>query len=230
MKPRELKAGRLRHGWGQAEASRRLGVSQPYLALLEEGKRRLTPELARRAALVYQLAPARLPVPEKFVPDRQVDVQELVGQLSKLDYPHFAYVRSRIRKRHPGEVLLTALASDKLDGRVAEALPWLLLRYWQMDFNWLEDQAKRLDLQSRLGFVTSLARQLSEKTADDKRTNALLRLENRLQRSRLARLDYFPRPPRNNEERDWLKRNRSKEARRWNLLSDLRPEHLHYAE
>ena len=230
MRARELRAERLKHGWGQVEASRRLGVSQPYLALLEEGKRRLRPELARKAALVYGVDPARLPLPERFALSRQVDDQHLVGQLSSLDYPHFAYVRSHSRKKHPAEVLLTALAAESLDGRVAESLPWLLLRYWQMDLKWLVDQAKLLDLQNRLGFVATLARELSEKTADQKRTNALLRLENSLRRSLLARGDYFPRPPRNNAEQDWLKQNRSQEARHWNLLSDLRPEHLQYAE
>jgi transcriptional regulator with XRE-family HTH domain len=45
----------------QAQAAARLGVSQPYLAMLEAGKRRLTPELARRAVGALGLTPTALP-------------------------------------------------------------------------------------------------------------------------------------------------------------------------
>ncbi len=47
MRTWNLKAERGRHGWGQVEAAQRLGVSQPYLAMLENGRRRVTPALAR---------------------------------------------------------------------------------------------------------------------------------------------------------------------------------------
>ncbi|MEJ2008064.1 MAG: helix-turn-helix transcriptional regulator [Acidobacteriota bacterium] len=230
MKRRDLKAERLRHGWGQVEAARRLGVSQPYLAMLEKGKRPLTDDLVRKAARVYGLPPVELPLPGKFVPARKEGAQQLVESLSRLHYPGFAYVRSRVKSRNPGEVLLTALAQEKLEARVAEALPWLLLQYWQMDLDWLVEQAKRCDLQNRLGFVATLARRLSEGTAETERTRALSSLESTLDRSRLAREDSFPRPPRNNAEREWLIRNRLKEARHWNMLSDLQPEHLKYVQ
>src|SRR5438309_10500577 len=55
-----LKTGRLAKGLSQVEAAGRLKVSQSYLAMLEGGVRRLTPELARRAMRVYDLAPAIL--------------------------------------------------------------------------------------------------------------------------------------------------------------------------
>ena len=61
MRTRDLKAERRRHGWGQVEAAQRLGVSQPYLAMLENGKRRLTPALARKVVAAYGLPPAELP-------------------------------------------------------------------------------------------------------------------------------------------------------------------------
>ncbi len=230
MEARELKAERLKHGWGQVEAARRLGVSQPYLVMLENGKRRLTPSLARKAALVYGLPPTKLPVPETFTPAREVGPEQLVEYLSRLEYPGFAYVRPHVKKKNPGEVLLTALAQQALEARVAEALPWLMLRYWQMDLGWLADLARRFDLQNRLGFVVSLARRLSEASLETERTNALSHLEGTLDHSRLAREDFFSRPPRNTAEREWLLENRPEEARHWNLLSDLRPEHLRYAE
>jgi transcriptional regulator with XRE-family HTH domain len=230
MRPRDLRAERLKLGWGQGEAARRLGVSQPYLSLLERGKRRLTAKLMRRATSVYGLSPGELPVSESFMAARGIETQRLGEYLSRLDYPGFAYVRSHLKKKNPGEVLLAALGQGKLEARVAEALPWLLLRYWRMDFDWLAEEAKRSDLQNRLGFVVSLARRLSERTAEIQRTDTLLNLETTLGRIRLACEDYFPRPPRDDIEREWLMQNRPEEARYWNLLSDLRAEHLQYAE
>jgi transcriptional regulator with XRE-family HTH domain len=211
------------------EAAERLGMSQPYLAMLESGKRPLTPALARKVVAAYALPPAELPVPAAFNPARRVDAQRMVEDLAKLGYPGFAYVRTGVRGKHPAQVLLSALAQERLEGRAAEALPWLLLRYWRMNFRWLVMEAKKFDLQNRLGFVANLARQLSERTAEAERTQALAQLESSLDRSRLAREDYFYRPPRNDRERQWLSQNRPEAAEHWNLLSDLRPEHLQYA-
>ena len=230
MRTRNLKTERQRHGWGQVEAAKRLGVSQPYLAMLERGKRRLTPTLARRVVSVYGLPPAELPTTDGFTPAKGVGGQYFVEHLSRLGYPGFAYVHPHVKGRHPGEVLLTALAQESLEGRVAESLPWLVLRFWDMNSDWLMIEAKKFDLQNRLGFVVSLARQLSERSAQSDRTEALANLESSLERSRLAREDYFYRPPRNHHEREWLSQNRSDEADHWNLLSDLRPDHLQYVE
>jgi transcriptional regulator with XRE-family HTH domain len=228
MKPLTLKEERLRRGWGQVEAAGRLGVSQPYLALLEEGKRPLTTALKRKAAKLYGLQ-LELPLAARFTPDRNVKAQTLAEHLSRLQYPGFAYVRPRGPCKNPAEVLLTALAQESLEARTAEALPWLLLHYWRMDSQWTVEQAKRLDLQNRFGFVATLARRLSEPTVEANRTQSLRNLEQTLDASRLVREDFFYRPPRNNVERDWLKENSTDDARRWNLFSDLRPEHLQYA-
>ena len=229
MRPRHLKAEREKHGWGQVEAARRLGVSQPYLAMLEKGKRRLTPALVRRFTSVYGLSPAALPVSESFTPKRAVDAQRLAEYLAGLGYPGFAYLRPHGEKKNPGEVLLAALGQGSLEARVAEALPWLLLQYWQVDSDWLVEQARKFDLQNRLGFVANLSRRLSERSSDLKRTSVLSNLELVLEGSRLAHEDAFYRPPRNDAEREWLLQNRPAEAVHWNLLTDLRPEHLQYA-
>jgi hypothetical protein len=197
--------------------------------MLENGKRRLTPALARKVVAAYGLPPVELPVPVAFNPDERVDAQRLMEDLAKLGYPGFAYARSGVRGKNPAQVLLAALAQESLDGRAAEALPWVLLRYWRMDFRWLVMEAKKSDLQNRLGFVASLAHQLSARTAEAVRTQALAQLESWLDRSRLAREDYFYRPPRNDRERQWLAQHRPEAAQHWNLLSDLRPEHLQYA-
>lgn len=47
--------------------------------------------------------------------------------------------------------------------------------------------------------------------------------------SRLAKEDYFYRPPRTESETEWLRANRSDDAVHWNLLSDMKPEHVPYA-
>ena len=230
MRANDLRAERRKRDWGQVEAAARLGVSQPYLAMLETGKRALTPALARKVVAAYGLPLVELPVPTDFNPAERVDAQRLMEDLAKLGYPGFAHARTPVRSKHPAQVLLAALAQDRLEGRSAEALPWLLLRYWRMDFRWLVLGAKQFDLQNRLGFVASLARQLSARKDETERTEALAQLELGLDRSRLAREDYFYRPPRNDSERKWLVQNRPEAAQHWNLLSDLRPEHLPYAD
>jgi transcriptional regulator with XRE-family HTH domain len=229
MKLQELRAARLEKGWGQIDVAARLGVSQAYVNMLEKGKRRLTPELRRRFAMVYGLSPVVLPVSETFKPVK-ADAQHLAESLARLGYPGFAYLRSHVTRKNPGEVLLTALAQKSLEARVAEALPWLPLQYWQMDSAWLVEQARKLNLQNRLGFVVSLARQVSERNPQNEhRTHALRELEAALGESRLANEDAFYRPPRTDGEREWLLQNRPEEAKHWNLLTDLRPKHLQYA-
>jgi transcriptional regulator with XRE-family HTH domain len=230
MKPQEFRAARLEKGWGQTEVAARLGMSQAYVNMLEKGKRRLTPQLTRKLAKLYSLSPVELPVSETFMP-RKMDAQLLAESLAKLDYPGFAYLRSHVTAKNPGEVLLTALFQDSLEARVAEALPWLPLRYWQMGFDWLVDQARKSNLQNRLGFVVNLARQLSERNPQKtQRSQALNALEATLNTSRLANEDAFYRPPKTDGEREWLLQNRSDAAKHWNLLTDLRPEHVQFAE
>jgi transcriptional regulator with XRE-family HTH domain len=122
MKPSEFKSARLAKGWTQTQAAAHLGMTQAYLNFLENGKRRLTPELVRRATFVYGLSPGVLPVADVFVPT-EADDQRLTELLGKLGYPGFAYLRTRAPREHPFEVLLAALAQKRLDARVAEALP-----------------------------------------------------------------------------------------------------------
>jgi transcriptional regulator with XRE-family HTH domain len=228
MKPEQLRTERMSRGWGQNELARRLRVSQPYVVMLEKGRRRLTPVLARKLMAVYHLSPAVLSVPETFVP-APTGPQRLAEYMGSLGYPGYAYLRPHLTKRNPGEVLLTALAQNNLESRLVEALPWLLLRYWEMDLGWVVEQAKKFDLQNRLGFVVSVARKVSEKDRQNElRTQTLANLESMLNQSRLAREDDFPKPTRNQSERQWLMQNRPEEARHWNLVTDLQPEHLGY--
>jgi transcriptional regulator with XRE-family HTH domain len=231
MRPHELKAARLKKGLIQAQVAESLGVSQAYVNMLENGKRRLTPGLTRRVSTLYGLSPETLPVSEEFVP-AHTDDQRLAESLAKLGYPGFAYMRTRVSKKNPAEVLLTALGQDKLEARVAEALPWVAMQYGHHTSNWLVEQARKFNLQNRLGFVVSLALQVAERAPghDYTRVQSLRELRSKLDESRLVKEDVFYRPPRTEAEKQWLLRNRSHEAAHWNLLTDLRLEQLQYAQ
>jgi transcriptional regulator with XRE-family HTH domain len=228
VKSTDLRDARLAQNWSQTEVAARLGVSQAYVNMLERGKRKVTRKLTRKLVEVYGLSPEVLPISDAF--DENADTQSLTESLARLGYPGFAYLGTKGARKNPAEVLLSALAKDTLDPRVAEALPWVPLRFWRMDCIWLLDQARKRNLQNRLGFVVSIARQLSERDgASDERTRALRELEARLEESRLAKVDFFYRPPRTPGEREWLQQNRPEAAKHWNLMADLRAEHLEYA-
>jgi len=227
MKPSEFKSARLARGWTQTQAAAHMAMTQPYLNFLENGKRRLTPELVRRATSVYGLSPEVLPVPDVFAPT-ETDDQRLTELLAKLGYPGFGYLRARPPKKHPFEVLLIALSQKSLDARVAEALPWVAMNYAQPN-SWLVENARKFNLQNRLGFVVTLARRVAEMRHEGVRSAELSQLENLLDDSRLAKEDAFYRLPRTASEKDWLRKNRTEDAVHWNLLTDMRPEHLQYA-
>lgn len=230
MNAQNLKSQRQQRGWTQKETAARLDVSQPYLSLLESGKRPLTPALARRVYRVYGLPPSVLP-PSDLPPTGQLpDNQALAEELGRLGYPGFAYLRARRPAKNPAEVLLLALAQDDLEARLTEALPWLLLRYADtLDTRWLVAQARLHNLQNRLGFVVTLARRAAQarpKLRD--RAQRLLELENELRQSRLAREDTLCQASLHLAKRRWLEQNRPEDAVYWNLWADWRPEHLRY--
>jgi hypothetical protein len=147
-------------------------------------------------------------------------------ELGRLGYPGLA-ARRRGEQRNPSEVLLTALSLADLDRRLVQALPWLLLRYPDMETAWLLDRARRLDLQNRLGFIVSLARELRQVRGEPNPQN-LADLEAALDRSRLARFSTLCQSSMSEEEGRWLFERRSETARRWNLLTDLTAEDLPY--
>ena len=168
-----LRTARQSRGWTQVRAAARLGLSQPYLAMLEAGQRPLTPAVARRAMRVYGLPPTVLH-PAGVAP--RVTAETLARDLAALGYPGFGHLGRRAgAAKHPGAVLLTALAQTELEARAVEALPWLLLRYWDLDQEWLLREAKTRDLQNRLGFVVSLARELAEREGNGPRRGLSMR-------------------------------------------------------
>lgn len=232
MSPQELKSARHRKGWSQHDAAVRLGVSQSYLAMLESGSRRLPRKSVRKFSKTYGLPPTSLSLPSALdfhLPEETAE--ELAADLAALGYEGFAHLRSRTRQKNPAVVLLTALAQPELEPRLFEALPWLMVQYPEMPFDWLVRQAKLSDLQNRLGFVTSLAREVVRRlTPNDKdRVEALRKLELTLEGSKLARVEPLQKASVGPRERQWLIDNRSEEASHWNLLTDWRREMLRYA-
>ena len=229
MRASDLRTARVARGWSQVEAAERLGVSQPYLAMLERGQRRLTPNLGQRVAKVYNLAPTAVPRSPRELPVR-LNAATLARDLAGFGYPGFAYLRPRRwTPKNPGEVLLSALAQNDLEPRLVEAFPWLVLRYSTLDWSWVVREAKVRDLQNRLGFVVGLARQLAVRVGDEGKARSLAGLEAHLERSRLAREDTLCRASLPEPERRWLVAHRPEAAKHWNLLTDWTADALRYA-
>jgi transcriptional regulator with XRE-family HTH domain len=225
----QLKAEREKKGWTQERVAALLGVSQSYLAQLEKGNRRMTDRLVRAAAELYETSPVLLPLrssPDTFGCSSS---DRLAGELAALGYPGFSYLRESLPPRNPAEVLVSALQANDLDSRLTEALPWVVLTFPGLDWQWLVSAAKLRDLQNRLGFVTNVARRLAETEGDHSKAALLREKEELLERSRLARQDTLCHDSLTPAERRWLLENRPDEARHWELLTDLSPEHLSYA-
>ena len=229
MTGEQLRSGRERKGWTQEQASTALGVSQPYLSLLERGERPVPEKLARKATSVYRLPATALPVETRWDMSRPADENMLALDLAALGYPGLLYLKPR-RKKNPAEVLLSALRADYLDSRLTEALPWVLLKFPDLDWCWLISAAKVNDLQNRLGFVTSVARRLAERLGQSDKAALLSQQESALEQSRLAREDTLCHSSLTEVEKRWLWEYRSEEAKHWNLLTDLSPEHLNHAD
>lgn len=229
MSGEQLLQGRKRKGLSQKQAAPRLGVSQPYLSLLERGVRRAPPALVRKAATLYELTPAALPFEKKWEEVRPADENELASELASLGYPGLSYLKRPRRKKNPAEVLLSALSATDLDCRLVEALPWLVWKFPDVDWEWLTSAAKVHDLQNKLGYLTAVARGLAERAGEAEKAALFRRREADLERSRLAREGTLCHDSLTAAERRWLRQHRTAGARRWRLLTDLAPEHLTHA-
>jgi hypothetical protein len=134
-----------------------------------------------------------------------------------------------LRCAAPAAVLLWALGAESLEPRLVEALPWLLLHFSDLDTNWLVREAKVRDLQNRLGFVASLAKEVAardEHFAD--RLGALTALEATLERSRLVREDTLCEAGMSAKMHAAVRQSWSPAAAHWNLVTGWKVEHLHY--
>jgi len=230
MSGAELRKARLSADWTQKRLASHLGVSQGYLSLMEIGKRRMPDRVARRVTSLFQLPPTLLPTSGE-VGSRVAVTEERVEQdLARLGYPGLAYRKKPGRRRNPVELLLMALSLEDLDPRLAEALPWLLVNFERVSFQDLVEKAKTKDLQNRLGFTVSLAEQVAARNPDFvKNSKELHQAKQMLEKSRLVLEGTYGRRETSDRMRAWLRENRSPEAKHWNLLTDLRVEHLPYA-
>ncbi|HUS18263.1 MAG TPA: helix-turn-helix transcriptional regulator [Terriglobales bacterium] len=228
MNGTHLKGCRKARGWTQAEVSRRLKVTQAYVSMLEQGKRSLPPRLARRAVRLLRLPATTLPLPEA-TPSKKFSQQFFAEQLGALGYPGYAYLRHIKVQLNPAQLLVAMLMCDRVESRLVEALPWLPYRYAAMDWEWVVRQAKLHDVQNRLGFIVELGRDLAERRSLPQAV-ALAQVAEALQDSRLAKEGTLCHEGMTQVERRWLRENRQPEARKWNLLTDLKLEYLVHAD
>ncbi len=219
---------RLSRNWEQSQAATKLKVSQPYLSLLETGKRPITKKIARRAVTVFKLPPSVLPFENATeISQTKANENTLSSNIAALGYSKFSHLKKSV-KVNPALVLITALKLDDLDSRIVETLPWLIYRFADMNWETIFLHAKMHDAQNRLGFLLSLAFQLALKNGDTEKQKIFKKLLSDLEKSRLVREDSFRRNSLTETEKNWLKTNRSKDARFWKVLSNLAVEHLDY--
>lgn len=211
MTAETLRQARTDAGMSQVEAAVRLGVSQTLLSLMEKGKRSVTPLVARKAVSMLKGSPSLLPV---SLHKRRNDDQ-LAAELGTLGYPGYSYLRGALR--NPAELLLDALDRPDLDARLVEALPWLPLRYPNLNWAWLTAEAKLRNRQNRLGFVTALARNLAARQGQKQVAAALGAAVKPLEEARLAKPDTLCQESWPPSQRQFAHKNRSKLAAHWNL-------------
>ena len=225
MNAQQLTESRLNKDLEQQKAAELLGVSQPYLSLLESGKRKLTRKLAEKVVEVYELPPEKLPLAEDWEDLAEMNNDEIAEAIASLGYPKFSHLQEG-KQINPAQVLFSALRKDDLDSRIAESLPWLVYTFYELDWDKLTKYAKMFDLQNRLGFMVSLARQMAEKVVDDKKVAMLSAVETNLEKSRLLKEDVFANELITNAERVFLRTNCSRQAKFWRVLSDLSVQNL----
>jgi hypothetical protein len=148
--------------------------------------------------------------------------------LGSLGYPGFEYLAGPRTAVNPAAVVLAALKAHKVSARVTEALPWVLARFSELDWDWLLAEAKLANLQNRLGYLVSLAKQLAEASHDLPALNALEAALVRLEDARLVKEDTLGREV-TDVERQYLRQQRPELAAHWNVLTTLRAEDLRYA-
>jgi len=186
----------------------------------------VTAQLGSRIANLYGLGPVALPVSTGNPGDW--NSSSLAAGLASLGYPGFRQLAGT-PTHNPATILLAAISSSNVEVRVLEALPWLAVEYNHLDWEWLIREAKRRDVQNRLGFVVTLARQVAEKRGDGAAAGRLHEIEEILDRARLVREDTLCQASLSEAERRWLRQTRPTEADHWNLLTDLTAQLLPYA-
>ncbi len=227
MTGKELRKYRRDNKLTQKEASRRLGVSQTYLSLLESGNRPITEELRMKAVQMFHLRLTELPARMNSYEVRSATDDQLTSDLAALGYEGFSHWKPS-RLKNPADVLLSALKSPSRDARLVEAFPWIVLKFPEMEWKKMVSVANAYGLQNRLGFVTNVARQVAESRGDLKTAKKLQRHEEELRQFKLEREDTLCNETMTDSEKNWLRTQRSDAAKQWNLFTGLLPHHLRY--
>lgn len=215
----------------QAQLAYALGVSQAYVSQLECGARPVSKTLAARLASlpkVHHLPATVFPTDAaEFDPVNR----DLAADLAALGYPGFP-PREGAAPRNPAALIVSILKPRQVAPAVMAAVPWVLLRYPEIDTRWLVDQARLNNLQNRLGFLTGLAYEIADARrasggVDESHVRTLASLRGELEESRLAKEDTLARvlTP---AERQFFEEHRSAHARHWNLLTGLTIAQLSY--
>lgn len=222
MSGAQVRAVRERLGLTQQQAARRWRLSQAYVSLVEHNKRPTPNRLARALARTEpsMATGLRLEMPH-------ANVDDLPRLLGTLGYRGFAQLASPAGVSNPATVVLAALKASFVPARVTEALPWLLVTFVDLDWQWLIDQARLSNVQNRLGFLVHVATQFADRLGEVQASQRLAGVEQVLEEARLAKEDTFGRDL-TEVERDYLRQHRPPAARHWNLLTNLRAEDLRY--
>lgn len=200
----DLSTWRRRNRLTQAAAADLLGVSQPYLSLVELGARPFTAALRNRMKQLGGDA-------KTGVPDARFR-----AQLSRLGYPGFAHVTKTGRKPRPDTLLVTVLSSPDADARVVEALPWVVQTFErELDFGLIVRESKLRNIQNRVGFLLEVS---------GVRTSGGVLAVRELDRARLLAEDTLCWGSMPDPIRDWMRANRSERAAHWNVVTRLQPE------
>lgn len=224
MSGSQVKAVRERLGLNQQEAARKWGMSQAYVSLVEHGKRPVPARLTRTLVKLEPSLASALPL-EGGV-DASSDLPERLGALG---YPGFAYLANPKRVANPAAVVLAALSGRDVPARVTAALPWVFVNFPDLDWRWLVEEAKSLNLQNRLGYLLTLAGQLAAQQGNSDATNTLTHVLDELEEARLVKEDSLGRKL-TETERHFLREHRPASAAHWNLLTRLKVEDLRYAD
>jgi len=149
--------------------------------------------------------------------------------LAALGYPGLSYLKPKPRAVNPAELLFTALSRDQLNIRLVEALPWVVLQFPELDWQWLNQAARNSEVQNRLGFIISVARDIAEQRGDSATAASLACVEAMVEPARFPHEDTLCQSALTRAEKEWLHEHRSRAAKHWRLLTDLTAEHLDYA-
>ncbi len=218
----QVRQTRKRLGLTQQQAARRWKLSQAYLSLMEGGRRRVPERLARQLARTEPTLVTALPL---HLSNRAVE--NLPKLLGSLRYPGFEYLARRGRAANPAAVVLAALKAPGVSARVTEALPWVLARFPNLDWNWLVAEAKLANVQNKLGYLVSVAKQVAAVRKAAPAVSALESAQVRLEEARLVKEDVLGRNV-TEVERQYLRQHRPEAAAHWNLLTTLRADGLRY--